>query len=275
MITLYIKTLTGQTVPIKTDTGRHPLIYNLKKLYYDSENVPIDQQNLIYKHQLLDDSQPLSHYGIQDNDALHLTLKLGGGPELAPYIKNLVFQTPCKDNALVIYRTDPQYIKPRNVYYTKKVLPRHTTKIFFTVENSRYIVLNEDWTNKIKIISRNNRFEQFVSCIFLHRILNSISYEAELPNLEPDTYSLVFLRDATFYLVDAPATNCSFRTDLEFSFTIVDQPDIKACRLCECDLYGELMVCPDCNNGVHSCCFSKYNETSSLCPNCEYDLAKV
>lgn len=82
MMQIFVKTLTGQTltVPLPTSATVHDLA-----LYIQSkEQIPVDQQRLVYAGALLEMDAALSHYKIGDLTTLHLILRLRGGGSNGP-----------------------------------------------------------------------------------------------------------------------------------------------------------------------------------------------
>ena len=73
---IYIKTLTGKTIPIFANP--HDYIITLKNQICDKEGIPVDQQRLIFSPKQLEDEHTLASYKIQDGSTIHLVLRLRG-----------------------------------------------------------------------------------------------------------------------------------------------------------------------------------------------------
>lgn len=71
-----VKTLTGRSIPIFTDP--FDTIEDLKSYIWNEENIPTQQQRLIYAGKQLEDQRTLSSYNICDGSIVHLVLRLAG-----------------------------------------------------------------------------------------------------------------------------------------------------------------------------------------------------
>ena len=70
----YIKTLTGKTIVCSLDPNM--TIYSVKEQIAQAEQIPVEQQRLVYQGKQLEDNQTLGSYGILNNACLHLVLRL-------------------------------------------------------------------------------------------------------------------------------------------------------------------------------------------------------
>lgn len=76
-IQLFVKTLVGRTVTV--DCNLSDTILRVKETILEREEIPINQQRLIFAGIQLEDDYNLASYGISNESTLHLVLRLRGG----------------------------------------------------------------------------------------------------------------------------------------------------------------------------------------------------
>ncbi len=74
---VFVKTLSGKTISVECEPDES--IESLKNKILEKEGVPPDQQRIIFGGKQLDAQKNLSDYDIDDDDTLHLVLRLRGG----------------------------------------------------------------------------------------------------------------------------------------------------------------------------------------------------
>ena len=84
---IYVKTLTGKTIPL--DVEASDTIENVKAKMQDKVGIPSDQQQLKFMNTILEDNRTLRDYGVQSRDTLYLSITLGEGKLLFNAYQNL------------------------------------------------------------------------------------------------------------------------------------------------------------------------------------------
>ena len=73
-IILFVRTITGITSQIEVDANA--LVSSLKQRIFQTNQIPPNQQNLVFAGRPLEDGRTIASYNIQDSSTVHLIIKL-------------------------------------------------------------------------------------------------------------------------------------------------------------------------------------------------------
>ena len=76
--TIYVQSITGNKIPVVLDLTVNT-VKDAKQKVFEQEGIKADQQRLIFGGKMLEDENKLSFYSIEENQTIHLVLRIVGG----------------------------------------------------------------------------------------------------------------------------------------------------------------------------------------------------
>lgn len=73
----FVRTLTGSSLAFSHSPNT--TIIDLKRSIFEAQQIPVDQQRLVFQGKQLEDGNTLGDYGIGPDASIHLVLRLRGG----------------------------------------------------------------------------------------------------------------------------------------------------------------------------------------------------
>jgi hypothetical protein len=77
MTDIFVKTIAGKTIQI--NIALTSTVAQLKAAIALKENVPVDQQRLLFAGKQMEDTAVLSDLGVEKDSTIHLVMRLRGG----------------------------------------------------------------------------------------------------------------------------------------------------------------------------------------------------
>lgn len=71
---IYVKTLTGKTITIETESG--DTIRSVKEKILAEEKIEVSQQRLLFKNTEMEDTEILNHYGLYEEATVYLVVRM-------------------------------------------------------------------------------------------------------------------------------------------------------------------------------------------------------
>ena len=96
---IFVKTLTGKTITVEVE--RNDKVESVKSIIYSKEGIPPKQQQLFLSGKHLQNQRTLSHYGIEKDNTLNMSLGLKGGMWISVKISGKTITLELNDSVTV------------------------------------------------------------------------------------------------------------------------------------------------------------------------------
>ena len=149
---IFVKTLTGKTIEIQATSQE--TVEGIKSKIQDKEDIPPDEQRLIYAGKQLEDERCLLDYKIDCTCTLHLVLRLRGGKPSTLYINDSLLDPPYDFDFTNIRDDGTSFFRGGKPYYrlygwerfALKVRGKYEDDVWLGEQGIRTESSPEEWT---------------------------------------------------------------------------------------------------------------------------------